>query len=66
MGTSTSAICFVNIWDHMGENIPNISSESTQQIYSPKFMYTHTDGLYQREISNFVSLAFLTFNNGEL
>ncbi len=35
-------------WDHMGVKVSNdISSETTHQICSPKFMYTSGEGLYQ-------------------
>ncbi len=35
-------------WDHIGVKVLNdITSERTHQLCSPKFIYTHREGLYQ-------------------
>ncbi len=38
---------FTNIWDHMGEQISNIFSKSTQQIHSQILMHTPRECLCQ-------------------
>ncbi len=41
-------LSFSLTWDFVGVKVSNdISCESMHQIYSPKFMYIHGEGLYQ-------------------